>query len=103
MVPAKLTDPLLSGQVMAIFVITIAAAEVGVALAVVLLLFRVRATSDLTEVEELGEASATYTENPAGPVGDPYHDLTGVEIVEVVEIEIAEAESVQSAESGAQT
>jgi NADH-quinone oxidoreductase subunit K len=61
---AEITDPLLSGQVMAIFVITIAAAEIGVALAIVLLLFRARQTADLTEVEELGEASASYTENP---------------------------------------
>jgi NADH-quinone oxidoreductase subunit K len=64
--PAELTDPLLSGQVMAIFVITIAAAEIGVALAIVLLLFRARRTVDLTAVQELGEASATYTENPVG-------------------------------------
>jgi NADH-quinone oxidoreductase subunit K len=66
--PAEITDPLLSGQVMAIFVITIAAAEIGVALAIVLLLFRARQTADLTEVAELGEASPSYTENPAGPV-----------------------------------
>jgi NADH-quinone oxidoreductase subunit K len=88
--PTELTDPLLSGQVMAIFVITIAAAEIGVALAVVLLLFRARATSDLTEVEELGEASATYTENPVGPVGDPmtedHHLDDVVEVVEIVEV-----------------
>jgi NADH-quinone oxidoreductase subunit K len=64
--PTQLTDPLLSGQVMAIFVITIAAAEIGVALAIVLLLFRARQTSELTAVQELGEASATYTENPTG-------------------------------------
>jgi NADH-quinone oxidoreductase subunit K len=65
-VSLELTDPLLPGQVMAIFVITIAAAEIGVALAIVLLLFRARGTVELTAVEELGEASATYTENPAG-------------------------------------
>jgi NADH-quinone oxidoreductase subunit K len=54
-------DPLVTGQVMAIFVITIAAAEIGLALALVLLLFRRRATSDLGEVRELGESSATFT------------------------------------------
>jgi NADH-quinone oxidoreductase subunit K len=64
--PAELTDPLLSGQVMAIFVITIAAAEIVVALAIVLLLYRSRGTVELTSVLELGEASATYTENPQG-------------------------------------
>jgi NADH-quinone oxidoreductase subunit K len=64
--PSEYTDPLLSGQVMAIFVITIAAAEIGVGLAIVLLLFRARGTVELTSVQELGEASPTYTENPGG-------------------------------------
>ena len=63
-VQAGTADPLLAGQVLAVFVITIAAAEIGVALAVVLLLFRSRATSDLGAVRELGEASPTYTETP---------------------------------------
>jgi NADH-quinone oxidoreductase subunit K len=56
-------DPLLSGQVLAIFVITIAAAEIGVALAVVLLLFRARGTIDLAAVRELGEAAPSYSEH----------------------------------------
>jgi NADH-quinone oxidoreductase subunit K len=72
-VPAA--DPLLAGQVLTVFAITIAAAEVGVALAVVLLLYRVRRTSDLDAVRELGAASPTYSEDPgAGPEADP---LTG--------------------------
>ncbi len=62
-VPAA--DPLLTGQVFTVFAITIAAAEIGVALAVVLLLYRVRRTSDLDVVRELGAASPTYTEDPA--------------------------------------
>ncbi len=41
---------LFSGQVGALFAITIAAAEIGVALAVVLLLFRSRGTTDLAEL-----------------------------------------------------
>jgi NADH-quinone oxidoreductase subunit K len=64
------TDPLLPGQVMTVFVITIAAAEIGVALAVVLLLFRARATSDLTAVRELGEGSATYREETTAVQGE---------------------------------
>ncbi|GAB3272551.1 NADH-quinone oxidoreductase subunit NuoK [Kineosporia babensis] len=60
----QVQDPLIPGQSMAIFVITIAAAEIGVALAIVLLLFRARGTVELTAVQELGEASATYTETP---------------------------------------
>jgi NADH-quinone oxidoreductase subunit K len=61
---AAATDPLLPGQVLAIVVVTIAAAEIGLALAIVLLVFRRRSTSDLTALRELGEASPTYEENP---------------------------------------
>jgi NADH:ubiquinone oxidoreductase subunit K len=39
------------GQVFALFVITVAAAEVGVGLAIVLLLYRNRASIDLDEVD----------------------------------------------------
>jgi NADH-quinone oxidoreductase subunit K len=66
--PGELTDPLLSGQVMAVFVITLAAAEIGLGLAIVLLLFRARRTADLTSVVELGEAAPTHTETPGPPV-----------------------------------
>lgn len=38
-----------SGQIFAIFVITVAAAEVGLALAIVLRLFRMRATANVDE------------------------------------------------------
>ncbi|MBT0767803.1 NADH-quinone oxidoreductase subunit NuoK [Kineosporia sp. J2-2] len=61
---ARAQDPLIPGQVMAVFVITVAAAEIGVALAIVLLLFRTRGTVELSEVRELGESSPTYTESP---------------------------------------
>jgi NADH:ubiquinone oxidoreductase subunit K len=42
-----------SGQVFALFVITIAAAEVGVGLAIVLLIYRNQHTSDLDELDQL--------------------------------------------------
>ena len=42
-----------SGQVFALFVITIAAAEVGVGLAIVLLIFRNLKSPDLDRVEQL--------------------------------------------------
>jgi NADH-quinone oxidoreductase subunit K len=48
-------DRLHSGQVMTLFVVTVAAAEVGVALAVVLLLFRRRGDVDLLTARDLGE------------------------------------------------
>lgn len=68
-------DPLLPGPVLAIVVITIAAAEIGLALAVVLLTFRRRGTSDLTALRELGEAAPTYDEHPdAGELSPPSPD-----------------------------
>jgi NAD(P)H-quinone oxidoreductase subunit 4L len=42
-----------AGQVFALFVITVAAAEVGVGLAIVLLIYRNEGTSDLDEVDQL--------------------------------------------------
>lgn len=46
---AYLRDELISGQVFAIFVITVAAAEVGIGLAIVLLLFRNRRTANVDD------------------------------------------------------
>jgi NAD(P)H-quinone oxidoreductase subunit 4L len=43
----------ITGQVFALFVIAIAAAEVGVGLAIMLLLFRNRATVNVDEAQEL--------------------------------------------------
>jgi NADH-quinone oxidoreductase subunit K len=51
-------DALHGGQALAVFVVTIAAAEVGLALAVVMLLFRRRGDVDLSAARGLGEASA---------------------------------------------
>ena len=60
------SDALHGGQVLALFVITIAAAEIGIGLAIVLLVFRARGSSDLddlgvlderTDVPERGEPS----------------------------------------------
>ena len=48
---AWLRDPLLGGQIFALFVITVAAAEVGVGLAIVLLIYRNRSSIDLEEVD----------------------------------------------------
>ena len=48
-----LRDQLLAGQVFTLFVITIAAAEVGLGLAIVLLVFRNRETAQLDELDDL--------------------------------------------------
>jgi NADH-quinone oxidoreductase subunit K len=52
---AYLRDELLAGQVFTLFVITIAAAEVGLGLSIVLLVFRNRETTQLDELTELQE------------------------------------------------
>ena len=44
-------DPLLTGQVFALFLIAVAAAEVGVGLAIVLNMFRNRASIDVDDVD----------------------------------------------------
>ncbi len=50
---AYLQDQLVSGQVFALFVIAVAAAEVGIGLAIVLLIFRNRETVNIDEVDLL--------------------------------------------------
>ena len=50
-----LRDELHAGQVLTLFVITVAAAEVGLGLAVVLLVFRQRGSSDIDDLRDLGE------------------------------------------------
>jgi NADH-quinone oxidoreductase subunit K len=52
-------DALHGGQVLTLFVITIAAAEVGIGLAIVLLVFRTRGTSDLDDLGLLDERAET--------------------------------------------
>jgi len=46
---AALRDPMATGQIFAIFVITVAAAEVGIGLAIVLLIFRNRRSANLDD------------------------------------------------------
>ena len=50
---AYLGDGLLAGQVFALFVITVAAAEVGIGLAIVLLIFRNRRSANVDELDLL--------------------------------------------------
>jgi NADH:ubiquinone oxidoreductase subunit K len=50
---AFLQDKMLAGQVFALFVVAVAAAEVGIGLAIVLLIFRNRETVNLDEVDLL--------------------------------------------------
>jgi NADH-quinone oxidoreductase subunit K len=50
---AFLRDQILAGQVFALFVVAVAAAEVGIGLAIVLLIFRNRETVNIDEVDLL--------------------------------------------------
>jgi NADH-quinone oxidoreductase subunit K len=52
-----LRDTLHAGQALTLFVITVAAAEIGLGLAIVLLVFRARDTSDLTDLRLLRETA----------------------------------------------
>ena len=67
--PVGAADPLLSGQVGALFAVTVAAAEIGLALAIVLLLFRTRGTADLRSARSLGETARRGTRrgSPVSP------------------------------------
>ncbi|MDI2126961.1 NADH-quinone oxidoreductase subunit NuoK [Yinghuangia seranimata] len=53
-----LRDTLHAGQALTLFVITIAAAEIGLGLAIVLMIFRNRATSDVSALRDLAEPGA---------------------------------------------
>jgi len=48
---ALIQDKLASGQVFALFVITVAAAEVGIGLAIVVLIFRNRSSANIDELD----------------------------------------------------
>ena len=56
---AQLRDVLHGGQTFALFVIVIAAAEIGLALAIVLLVFRTHGHIDVDELRELADREAT--------------------------------------------
>lgn len=48
---AYIQDSLVAGQVFALFVITVAAAEVGIGLAIVVLIFRNRSSANVDELD----------------------------------------------------
>ncbi|URN14388.1 NADH-quinone oxidoreductase subunit NuoK [Streptomyces radiopugnans] len=78
-----LRDTLHAGQALTLFTITIAAAEIGIGLAIVLLVHRNRGTSHIDRLRDLAETGRTATDsdeatvadatdNPVGsPAGDP--------------------------------
>ena len=58
-------DPLSSGQSLAVFIITIAAAEIGLGLAIVLMIYRQRRTVAIDELTALREPSIAEQRSPA--------------------------------------
>src|SRR5579875_2642217 len=71
---AYLRDLTHSGQITALFVVVIAAAEVGVGFAIVLNVFRLRETVAVDALTEMGESAAPPGTDPdadadAGPTG----------------------------------
>ena len=64
-------DALLQGQLFALFVITVAAAEVGVGLAIVLLIFRNRETVDLDDLREMGDNAQPVRRTTTTPEIEP--------------------------------
>ncbi|KUL50085.1 NADH-quinone oxidoreductase subunit K [Streptomyces sp. NRRL F-4489] len=57
-----LRDTLHAGQALTLFTIAVAAAEIGIGLAIVLLVYRNRGSSDIDRLRDLAE-------RPAGPAG----------------------------------
>jgi NADH-quinone oxidoreductase subunit K len=71
-------DALHGGQVLTLFVITIAAAEIGIGLAIVLLVFRARGSSDLDDLGILDERTDLPDRRPDDvPHDDEQRDTTG--------------------------
>jgi NADH-quinone oxidoreductase subunit K len=64
---AWLRDTLRSGQVLTLFVIVMAAAEVGLGLAIVLLVFRNRSTIAVDSLRTLADRDEPEPAPPAGP------------------------------------
>ncbi len=61
-------DQLHAGQVMALFVVAIAAAEAGLGLAIILLVFRHQQTVALDRLRALSDADQPVPPAPSGPV-----------------------------------
>jgi len=64
------TSPLQTGQVLTLFIITIAAAEICVALAVVLAMFRLQGHIDLTTAPEAEDTAETGDTGGTGDTGN---------------------------------
>ena len=68
---AQLRDVLHGGQTFALFVIVIAAAEIGLALAIVLLVFRTHGHIDVDDLRELAESGLDRLDHPEDRLDQP--------------------------------
>src|SRR3954471_15917456 len=74
---AQLRDVLHGGQTLALFTIVIAAAEIGLALAIVLLVFRTHGHIDVDELRELADRDdLPPAELPPAELSAPYAAMT---------------------------
>jgi NADH-quinone oxidoreductase subunit K len=72
-----LRDTLHAGQALTLFTITIAAAEIGIGLAIVLLVHRNRGTSHIDRLRGLAETDVTATESDGNTVAAATDSATG--------------------------
>ncbi|MGV9312645.1 NADH-quinone oxidoreductase subunit NuoK [Streptomyces sp. NPDC003691] len=74
-----LRDALHSGQALTLFTIAIAAAEIGIGLAIVLMVYRNRGSSDIDRLRDTAEPPGDEPDDPGlgpGPGFDPDHPGT---------------------------
>jgi NADH-quinone oxidoreductase subunit K len=74
---AILRDRFGMGQIFSLFIITIAAAETGLGLGIVLLLYRQRASADVGEQRELAEPVEGFATDESLPAQQPRTDEVG--------------------------
>ncbi|WP_329135357.1 NADH-quinone oxidoreductase subunit NuoK [Streptomyces sp. NBC_01476] len=65
-----LRDSLHAGQALTLFTITIAAAEIGLGLAIVLLVYRNRGSADIDRLTALADPEGPAAADPPGPAAD---------------------------------
>ncbi|AXI78103.1 NADH-quinone oxidoreductase subunit NuoK [Peterkaempfera bronchialis] len=75
-----LRDTLHAGQALTLFTITVAAAEIGLGLAIVLMVFRSRGTADVDRLRDLADSIAPPTDNTpdSAPDSPPSQDADPV-------------------------
>ncbi|MEU8543440.1 NADH-quinone oxidoreductase subunit NuoK [Streptomyces sp. NPDC048717] len=72
-----LRDTLHAGQALTLFVIAIAAAEIGIGLAIVLMVYRNRGTADVDRLRDTAERPGPDDPGPGSGPDDPWSDDQG--------------------------